>query len=59
MAMMDNMFGSTSQWPVYTFIIVVVIFGLISVYLNYMMLTELRDSKKSLERLEKLLKSVE
>ncbi|NJD75586.1 MAG: hypothetical protein FIB08_00630 [Candidatus Methanoperedens sp.] len=59
MAMMDGVFGSTSEWAIYTLIIVVIIFGLISVYLNYMMLTELRDSKKSLERMEKLLKSVE
>ncbi len=59
MAMMDGMFGSTSQWPVYTLIIVVVIFGLMSIYLTNMMLIELKESRKILEKMEKLLKSVE
>jgi hypothetical protein len=57
--MMDAVLGSNSQWATYTLIIVVVIFGLISVYLGYMILTELRESRKSLERVEKLLKTVE
>ena len=55
--MMDAMLGS--QWATYTLIIVVIIFGLISIYLGYMMLAELKESRKSLERMEKLLKTVE
>jgi len=57
--MMDAMLGANSQWATYTLIIVVIIFGLISLYLGSMMLTELRESRKSLERVEKLLKTVE
>ena len=57
--MMDAMLGSNTQWATYTLIIVVIIFGLISVYLGYMILTELRESRKSLERVETLLKTVE
>lgn len=59
MSMMDAMFGTTTQWPIYTLIIVVVIFGLISVYLTSMILMELKESRKSLEKMETLLKSVE
>ncbi|MFA4958062.1 MAG: hypothetical protein WC556_13930 [Candidatus Methanoperedens sp.] len=57
--MMDAYFGSNTQWATYTLIIVVIIFGLISLYLGYMMLAELKESRKSLERVEKLLKTVE
>ncbi len=57
--MMDAIVGANSQWATYTLILVVIIFGLISVYLGYMILTELRESRKSLERVEKLLKTVE
>ncbi|MCX9083635.1 MAG: hypothetical protein OIN87_02415 [Candidatus Methanoperedens sp.] len=57
--MMDAMLGANSQWATYTLIIVVIIFGMISLYLGYMILTELRESRKSLERVEKLLKTVE
>lgn len=59
MSMMDAMFGTTTQWPIYTLIIIVVIFGLISVYLTSMILMELKESRKSLEKMETLLKSVE
>jgi len=55
--MMDAMLGS--QWATYTLIIVVIIFGLISVYLGYLILTELRESRKSFERVEQLLRTVE
>ncbi len=57
--MMDLMAGSASQWPIYTLIIVVIILGLISIYLSYMILAELKEMKLVLERMEKLLKSVE
>ncbi len=59
MQMMDGMFGSASDWPIYTLIIVVVILGLISVYLSYMILAELKEMRSAFERVEKLLKSVE
>ncbi len=59
MQMMDGMFGSAVDWPIYTLIIVVVILGLISVYLSYMILTELKEMRSAFERVEKLLKSVE
>jgi Kef-type K+ transport system membrane component KefB len=59
MQMMDGMFGSAVDWPVYTLIIVVVILGLISIYLSYMILAELKEMKSAFERVEKLLKSVE
>ncbi len=59
MQMMDGMFGSASEWPIYTLIIVVVILGLISVYLSYMTLAELKEMRLVFERVEKLLKSVE
>ena len=55
--MMDAMLGS--QWAAYTLIIVVIIFGLISVYMGYLILTELRESRKSFERVEQLLRTVE
>ena len=57
--MMDAVLGINTEWATYTLIIVVIIFGLISVYLGYLILTELRESRKSLERVEKLLKTVE
>ncbi|KCZ73561.1 hypothetical protein ANME2D_00632 [Candidatus Methanoperedens nitroreducens] len=59
MQMMDWMFGSTSQWPIYTLIIVVVILGLISIYLTCMTLAELRQMRSVFERVEKLLQSIE
>ena len=59
MQMMDGTFGSASEWPIYTLIIVVVILGLISIYLSYMTLAELKEMRLAFERVEKLLKSVE
>ena len=43
----------------WTLIIVVTILGLISVYLSYMTLAELKEMRLAFERVEKLLKSVE
>jgi hypothetical protein len=59
MQMMDGVFGAATQWPIYTLIIVVVILGLISVYLSYMILAELKEMRLAFEKVEKLLKSVE
>lgn len=59
MSMMDAMFGSATEWPIYTLIIVVVILGLISIYLSYMILEELKEMRLAFERVERLLKSVE
>lgn len=57
--MMDLMFGSASQGPIYTLIIVVIILGLISIYLSYMVLAELKAVKLALEKVGKVLESVE
>lgn len=57
--MMDWMFGSTAQGPIYTLIIVASILGLISIYLSYMILVELREMRRALERVGKVLESVE
>lgn len=59
MQMMDWMFGSAAQGPIYTLIIVVIVLGLISIYLSYMILAELKEIKLALERVGKLLESVE
>ncbi len=59
MQMMDWMFGSASQWPIYTLVIVVVVLGLISIYLSYMVLVELKEMRSVFERVEKLLQSIE
>ena len=59
MQMMDWAFGPATQWPIYTLLIVVIVFGLILIYLGYMILAELKDMKQVFERVEKLLKSVE
>ncbi len=59
MQMMDGVFGAATEWPIYTLIIVVVILGLISIYLSYMILMELKEMRLAFERVEKLLKSVE
>ncbi len=56
MQMMDFMSTGTAT---NTLVIVVVIFGLISVYLGYTMLTELKETRKAIERMEKVLKTVE
>lgn len=56
MQMMDfiNTGASTN-----TLVIVVIIFGLILTYLGYMMLTEIKETRKAMERMEKVLKTVE
>lgn len=54
--MMDWARGSSIEW---TLIIVVAIFGLISIYLSYMILAELKEMRLAFERVEKLLKTVE
>jgi len=56
MPMMDWATGSNTEWAL---VIVVTILGLISIYLSYMILSELREMKSVFERVEKLLKSVE
>ena len=56
MPMMDWATGSSTEWAL---VIVVTILGLISIYLSYMILWELREMKSVFERVEKLLKSVE
>ena len=56
MDMMDFMSTGTAA---NTLVIVVIIFGLISVFLGYMMLTELKETRKAIERMEKVLKTVE
>ena len=56
MSMMDFMSAGTSS---NTLVIVVIIFGLISVFLGYMMLTELKETRKAIERMESVLKTVE
>ena len=62
--LMDGMMGqqvsdTNTQWAIYAAIIVVSILGLISIYLNYMMLSELKQMKSANERIEKLLESLE
>jgi len=54
--MMDFMSTGTAT---NTLVIVVIIFGLISVFLGYMMLTELKETRKAMERMEKVFKTVE
>jgi hypothetical protein len=56
MPMMDWATGSSMEW---TLILVVTILGLISIYLSYMILGELKEMRLAFERMEKLLKSVE
>ena len=56
MPMMPWASDSSAGW---TLIIVVVILGLISVYLSYMILAELKEMRLAFERVEKLLQSVE
>ncbi len=54
--MMDFMSTGTAT---NTLVIVVLIFGFILVFLGYMMLTELKETRKAMERMEKVLKTVE
>lgn len=42
-----------------TLVIVVIIFGLILIYMGYLMLTEIKETRKAMERMEKVLKTVE
>lgn len=42
-----------------TLVIVVIIFGLILTYMGYMMLTEIKETRNAMERMEKVLKTVE
>ncbi len=56
MPMMDWTTGSSTEWAL---MIVVTILGLISIYLCYLILGELREMGSVFERVEKLLKSVE
>lgn len=57
MAMMDNV---VNTWGgIDSLVIVVIIFGLLLVYLGYMMLNEIKETRKAMERMEKVLKSVE
>lgn len=56
MQMMDFMTTGTAT---NTLVIVVIIFGLILTYLGYIMLTEIKETRKAMERMEKVLKTVE
>ncbi|VVB91506.1 Uncharacterised protein [uncultured archaeon] len=57
MPMMDEF---VNTWGgINSLVIVVIIFGLITIYLGYMMLTEIKETRKAIERMEKVLKSVE
>ncbi len=56
MQMMDFMSTGTAT---NTLVIVVIIFGLISIYLGYMILMEIKETRKAIERMEKVLKTVE
>lgn len=58
MQMMPGITDSSSQ-AVYALIIVVIILGLLSIYLSYMILSELKAMKLALERVGKLLETVE
>jgi hypothetical protein len=57
MPMMDDFMNTWGG--INSLVIVVIIFGLISVYLCYMMLTEMKETRKAIERMEKVLKTVE
>ncbi len=56
MQMMDFMNTGTAT---NTLVIVVIIFGLMLAYLGYAMLTEIKETRKAIERMEKVLKTVE
>ncbi|MDD1744973.1 MAG: hypothetical protein LUQ20_04075 [Candidatus Methanoperedens sp.] len=57
MPMMDDFMNTWGG--INSLVIVVIIFGLISVYLCYMMLNEIKETRKAIERMEKVLKTVE
>lgn len=48
-----------TQYGIYALIIVVSILGLISIYLSYMILAELKEIRAAIEKVGKLLESVE
>lgn len=56
---MSLLSDSGTEWALYTLIIVVSIIGLISIYLSYMILAELKAMKLALEKVGKVLESVE
>lgn len=58
MQMMPWITDST-QYGIYALIIVVSILGLISIYLSYMILAELKEMRATIEKVGKLLESVE
>lgn len=59
MQMMPWLTDSSTESAVYALIITVIVLGLISIYLSYMILAELKEMKRALERVGKLLESVE
>lgn len=59
MQMMPWLSDSSTEGAVYALIIVVSIIGLISIYLSYMILAELKAMKLALEKVGKVLESVE
>ena len=58
MQMMDFLQSNTES-AIYTLIFIVTILGFISVYLGYMILSELKEMKESMKKVEKLLETVE
>jgi hypothetical protein len=59
MQMMPGLSDSSTEGAIYALIIVVSIIGLISIYLSYMILSELKEMNRALERVRKVLESVE
>jgi hypothetical protein len=59
MQMMPGVSDFSTQWAIYTLIIVVSIIGLISLYLSYMILSELKEMNRAFERVRKVFESVE
>lgn len=57
--MMSGLLDSGTEGAVYTLIVIVSIIGLISIYLSYMILAELKAMKLALEKVGKVLESVE
>lgn len=58
--MMSFVWGSptaVNQWAIAT-VILVMILGLILVYLNYRMLSELKEMREALNKMNKLLESI-
>ncbi len=59
MQMMPGLSDSSTEGAIYALIIVVSIIGLISIYLSYMILAELKAMKLAMERVGKVLETVE